>query len=93
MQVREMDHIVLNVTVSERHCGVTGPELSRYADGQAAHLAFVSPKVSESCIVDLFDINRSGEPRTLWQAEGNGPSLTIYYHDRNRVELRRDPTR
>jgi len=51
------------------------------------------PKVSESCIVDLFDINRTGEPRTLWQAEGNGPSLTIYHHDRNRVELKRDPTR
>ncbi|MDG2111939.1 MAG: VOC family protein [Actinomycetota bacterium] len=120
MQVRGMDHIVLNVADGERSVAwyrdVLGLEVLRYTEWKAGEVPFVSLKVSETCIIDLFEVERTGEnlnhfalfvegevdellarddveiarePRTLWGAQGNGPSVSIYDPDRNMVELKR----
>lgn len=120
MQVRGMDHIVLNVADGERSLAwyrdILGLEVLRYDEWKAGKVPFVSLKVSDACIIDLFELERSGEnvnhfalwvegdvddilerddieiarePRTLWGAQGNGPSVSIYDPDGNMVELKR----
>ena len=65
MQVRELDHIVLNVSDVERslawyteRLGLT-PE--RVDEWRAGNAPFPSVRITDRCIIDLFGVERTGE--------------------------------
>lgn len=65
MRVRELDHIVLNVADVERslrwyteRLGLAPERVDEWRAGQAP---FPSVRINESCIIDLFAVERSGE--------------------------------
>ena len=65
MTVRAMDHIVLNVADTEASLqwyeDVLGFERMRYDEWKAGKVPFVSIRVSEHTIIDLFELDRTGE--------------------------------
>ena len=65
MQVHELDHIVLNVTDVERSLawytdllGLTPDRVDQWRAGEAP---FPSVRVNERCVIDLFELDRTGE--------------------------------
>ena len=65
MQVRELDHIVLNVADVERSLewyttmlGLTGERVDEW---RAGDVPFPSVRITDGCIIDLFAAERSGE--------------------------------
>jgi len=65
VNVRELDHIVLNVADVERsltwyteRLGLVPERVDEWRTGQAP---FPSVRIDESCIIDLFAVERSGE--------------------------------
>jgi catechol 2,3-dioxygenase-like lactoylglutathione lyase family enzyme len=65
MRVHELDHYVLNVADVERslewYTGLLGLVGERVDEWRAGSAPFPSVRVSESCIIDLFAADRSGE--------------------------------
>jgi catechol 2,3-dioxygenase-like lactoylglutathione lyase family enzyme len=65
MRVSEIDHVVLNVTDVRRsldfYAGVLGLEPVRLAEWEAGEAPFVSVRVHDGCIIDLMELERSGE--------------------------------
>ncbi len=64
-RVRGLDHIVLNVADAERsmrwYCDRLGLEPERYDEWKAGEAPFVSVRIDEGTIIDLFETERSGE--------------------------------
>ena len=64
-EVRGLDHIVLNVADAERsmrwYCDRLGMEPERYDEWKAGEAPFVSVRIDEGTIIDLFETDRSGE--------------------------------
>lgn len=64
MQVRALDHIVLNVTDVERslawYTGVLGLAPERVEEWRAGKVPFPSVRIDDGCIIDLFATDRSG---------------------------------
>ena len=64
-RVRGLDHIVLNVADAERsmrwYCDRLGLEPERYEEWKAGEAPFVSVRIDEGTIIDLFETERSGE--------------------------------
>ena len=64
-RVRGLDHIVLNVADAERsmrwYCDRLGLEPERYEEWTAGDAPFVSVRIDEGTIIDLFETERSGE--------------------------------
>jgi catechol 2,3-dioxygenase-like lactoylglutathione lyase family enzyme len=65
MNVRELDHIVLNVADVERSLawytellGLAPERVDEWRDGSAP---FPSVRVNDGCIIDLFAVERTGE--------------------------------
>ena len=60
-----LDHIVLNVADAERsmrwYCDRLGLEPVRYEEWKAGEAPFVSVRIDEGTIIDLMEIERSGE--------------------------------
>ncbi len=65
MHVTEIDHLVLNVADARRslafYCDVLGLEPVRLAEWEAGEAPFVSARVHDGFIIDLMEIDRSGE--------------------------------
>jgi catechol 2,3-dioxygenase-like lactoylglutathione lyase family enzyme len=65
MHVRELDHLVLNVADAERSLGwytvLLGLSAERVDEWRAGQVPFPSVRVSEGCIIDLFELDRTGE--------------------------------
>jgi catechol 2,3-dioxygenase-like lactoylglutathione lyase family enzyme len=65
MQVRQLDHIVLNVTDVERslawYTELLGLEPERVDDWRAGRVPFPSVRIDEACIIDLFGVAPTGE--------------------------------
>lgn len=64
-RVRGLDHIVLNVADAECsmrwYCDRLGLEPERYEEWRAGDAPFVSVRIDEGTIIDLFETERSGE--------------------------------
>ena len=64
-RVQGLDHIVLNVADAERsvrwYCDRLGLQAERYEEWKAGDAPFVSVRVDEGTIIDLFETQRSGE--------------------------------
>lgn len=64
MRVRQLDHIVLNVTDVERslawYTGLLGLAPERVDEWRAGEVPFPSVRIDEGTIIDLFAIDRSG---------------------------------
>jgi catechol 2,3-dioxygenase-like lactoylglutathione lyase family enzyme len=65
MNVRALDHIVLNVADVERslawYTDVLGLAPERVDEWRAGQVPFPSVRIDEACIIDLFATERSGE--------------------------------
>ncbi len=65
MRVTEIDHVVLNVADARRslefYSGVLGLEPVRLTEWEAGEAPFVSVRVHDGFIIDLMEIERSGE--------------------------------
>lgn len=65
MKISEIDHIVLNVADARRslefYVGVLGLETVRLAEWEAGEAPFVSVRVHDGFIIDLMELERSGE--------------------------------
>lgn len=65
VQVREIDHIVLNVADTERslawYCDLLGLEPDRVDEWRAGEVPFPSVRVHDRFIIDLFSAERTGE--------------------------------
>lgn len=65
VRVTEIDHVVLNVSDARRslefYSGVLGLEPVRLAEWEAGEAPFVSVRVHDGFIIDLMEIERSGE--------------------------------
>jgi catechol 2,3-dioxygenase-like lactoylglutathione lyase family enzyme len=65
MRIRAMDHIVLNVADVERslawYTGLLDLAPERVAEWRSGDAPFPSVRISESCIIDLFAVDRTGE--------------------------------
>lgn len=65
MNVRGLDHIVLNVADVERslawYTGLLGLSPERVDEWRAGRVPFPSVRIDEGCIIDLFATERSGE--------------------------------
>lgn len=65
MRVRGLDHIVLNVADARRsldfYAGTLGLEPVRLAEWEAGEAPFVSVRVDAGTIIDLMEMERSGE--------------------------------
>lgn len=64
MNVRELDHIVLNVGDVERslawYSGLLGLEAERVDEWRAGEVTFPSVRINDGCIIDLFQLDRTG---------------------------------
>jgi catechol 2,3-dioxygenase-like lactoylglutathione lyase family enzyme len=64
MRVRALDHIVLNTVDVERslawYTGLLGLEPERVDEWRAGRAPFPSVRVDDSCVIDLFAVERSG---------------------------------
>ena len=93
-RVRGLDHIVLNVADAERsmrwYRDRLGLEPERYEEWKAGQAPFVSVRIDEGTIIDLFETNRSGENLNHLALWVTGDVESIVAHDD--VELvRRSP--
>ena len=93
-RVRGLDHIVLNVADAERsmrwYCDRLGLEPERYDEWKAGEAPFVSVRIDEGTIIDLFETDRSGENLNHLALWVTGDVESIVAHDD--VELvRRSP--
>lgn len=65
MKIAEIDHVVLNVADARRslefYVGVLGLEAVRLAEWDAGEAPFVSVRVHDGFIIDLMELDRSGE--------------------------------
>jgi catechol 2,3-dioxygenase-like lactoylglutathione lyase family enzyme len=65
MRITEIDHVVLNVADARRslefYTGVLGLEPVRLEEWEAGEVPFVSVRVHDGFIIDLMEIERSGE--------------------------------
>lgn len=65
MRITGLDHIVVNVSDARRalgfYCDVLGMEAVRLDEWEAGEAPFVSVRVAPDCIVDLMEIERTGE--------------------------------
>ena len=65
MNVRGLDHIVLNVADVERslawYTDVRGLAPERVEEWRAGEVPFPSVRVDAGCIIDLFGVDRTGE--------------------------------
>lgn len=65
MNIGELDHIVLNVSDGERalawYCSMLGFEAERVEAWRAGDVPFPSVRVNERTIIDLFEVERTGE--------------------------------
>lgn len=65
MKIAEIDHVVLNVADARRslefYVGVLGLEAVRLAEWEAGEAPFVSVRVHDGFIIDLMELERSGE--------------------------------
>jgi catechol 2,3-dioxygenase-like lactoylglutathione lyase family enzyme len=65
MRVSELDHLVLNVADVERslawYTGMLGLAPERVDEWRAGEVPFPSVRISEGCILDLFQLERSGQ--------------------------------
>ena len=65
VSVSAIDHIVLNVADGRRamewYRDLLGLEPVRYEEWEAGEVPFVSLRVSDTTIIDLFETDRSGE--------------------------------
>lgn len=65
MRITEIDHVVLNVADAHRslefYSGVLGLEPVRLAEWEAGEAPFVSVRVHDGFIIDLMEIERTGE--------------------------------
>lgn len=65
MKIAEIDHVVLNVADARRslefYVGVLGLEAVRLAEWEAGEAPFVSVRVHDGFIIDLMELDRSGE--------------------------------
>lgn len=65
MNIIEIDHVVLNVADARRslefYTGVLGLEPVRLAEWESGDAPFVSVRVHDGFIIDLMEIERSGE--------------------------------
>ena len=93
-RVRGLDHIVLNVADAERsmrwYRDRLGLEPERYEEWKAGEAPFVSVRIDEGTIIDLFETDRSGENLNHLALWLTGDVESIVAHDD--VELvRRSP--
>ena len=93
-RVRGLDHIVLNVADAERsmrwYRDRLGLEPERYEEWKAGEAPFVSVRIDEGTIIDLFETDRSGENLNHLALWVSGDVESIVAHDD--VELvRRSP--
>ncbi len=93
-RVRGLDHIVLNVADAERsmrwYRDRLGLEPERYEEWKAGEAPFVSVRIDEGTIIDLFETDRSGENLNHLALWVTGDVESIVAHDD--VELvRRSP--
>lgn len=93
-RVRGLDHIVLNVADAERsmrwYRDRLGLEPERYEEWKAGQAPFVSVRIDEGTIIDLFETDRSGENLNHLALWVTGDVESIVAHDD--VELvRRSP--
>ena len=65
MKITEIDHVVLNVADARRsldfYTGVLGLEAVRLAEWEAGEAPFVSVRVHDGFIIDLMEVDRTGE--------------------------------
>jgi catechol 2,3-dioxygenase-like lactoylglutathione lyase family enzyme len=65
VQVHELDHIVLNVADVERslawYTDLLGLAADRVEEWRAGDAPFPSVRVNDRCVIDLFDVGRTGE--------------------------------
>ncbi len=94
-RVRGMDHIVLNVSDGERSLAWyrdrLGLEVLRADAWREGKVPFVSLRVSDTCIIDLFEIERTGENVNHVALWVEGDVDEILAHDD--VEIAREPKR
>lgn len=69
MEIRELDHIVLNVTDVERslawYTGLLGLDGVRVAEWRGGEVSFPSIRVHDGCIIDLFHAESVGPDGNL----------------------------
>lgn len=69
MDIRELDHIVLNVTDIERslawYTDLLGLEGLRVDEWRRGEVGFPSVRVSDGCIIDLFGVEQHSEGSNL----------------------------
>ena len=84
-RVRGLDHIVLNVADAERsmrwYCDRLGLEPERYEEWKAGDAPFVSVRIDEGTIIDLFETERSGENLNHFALWATGDLESIVAHD------------
>ena len=65
MNVSGLDHIVLNVADVDRslawYTDLLGLEGDRVDEWRAGRVAFPSVRVDDGCVIDLFEVERSGD--------------------------------
>lgn len=65
MDITDLDHIVLNVSDAERsldwYCSMLGLAPARVDEWRAGTAPFPSVRVNDRTIIDLFEVERSGE--------------------------------
>jgi catechol 2,3-dioxygenase-like lactoylglutathione lyase family enzyme len=65
MKVRELDHVVVNVADVERslawYSGLLGLEAERVDAWRAGDVPFPSVRINDRCILDLFQLERTGQ--------------------------------
>ena len=92
--VRGLDHIVLNVADAERsmrwYCDRLGLEPERYEEWKAGEAPFVSVRIDEGTIIDLFEAERSGENLNHFAVWVTGDVESIVDHPDVEV-VRRSP--
>ena len=92
--VRGLDHIVLNVSDAERsvrwYRDRLGLEPVRYEEWKAGEAPFVSVRIDEGTIIDLMEIERSGENLNHFAVWVTGDAESVVAHPDVEV-VRRSP--
>ena len=84
-EVRGLDHIVLNVADAERsmrwYCDRLGLESVRYEEWKTGEAPFVSVRIDEGTIIDLFEIGpKRREPERTSPCGSSGDVESIVAH-------------
>ena len=92
--VQGLDHIVLNVADAERsmrwYRDRLGLEPERYEEWKAGEAPFVSVRIDEGTIIDLFEADRSGENLNHFAVWVTGDVESVVAHPDVEV-VRRSP--